>query len=185
MASSSGLSNRGEEHLQKWNSRQQRDPREIEYERQRDQLTFKPNTMNDRSLSGANRRPRSIRRQPKGPEPEGLRKKSFAKPVTDPRQSQLRRQAEPWVPNAYLAKDQESQKSQTADFRPSATRPRKQASRASRAQQQEPVCVLKVELDGEHTEKIKIFADQDPREIVAQFGEEFNLSDNAMNRLLN
>ena len=44
---------------------------------------------------------------------------------------------------------------------------------------------MKVELDGEHTEKIKIFADQDPRDIVAQFGEEFNLSDNAMNRLLN
>lgn len=45
--------------------------------------------------------------------------------------------------------------------------------------------MLKVELDGEHTEKIKIYPNQDPREIVARFGDELNLSDNAMNRLLN
>lgn len=84
--STSGLSRRGEEQLQKWNNRQERDPRDIEYERQRDQLSFKPNTINDRDLSGANRRPRSIRRQANGPEPEFVgRKKSLVKPVTDPR----------------------------------------------------------------------------------------------------
>ena len=44
--------------------------------------------------------------------------------------------------------------------------------------------MLKVELDGEHTEKIVVYPNQDPREIVAKFGDQFNLSDNAMNRLL-
>ena len=144
----------------------------MEYESQRDELTFKPTTNyppQDRSLSGANRRPRSIRRQQVGPEETGLRKKSVSgKPVTDPRQSQLRRQAAPWVPNAYLNEPEEG--SVTADFRPSAARSRKQQSKGSRASkvpEPEPICVLKVELDGEHTEKIKIFPDQDPRDIVA------------------
>ena len=43
---------------------------------------------------------------------------------------------------------------------------------------------MKVELDGEHTEKIKIYANQNAPEIVAKFGQQHNLSDNAMRRLL-
>jgi hypothetical protein len=38
-------------------------------------------------------------------------------------------------------------------------------------EEEEPICVLKVELDGEHTEKIKIFANQDAPQVVAKFGE--------------
>ena len=48
----------------------------------------------------------------------------------------------------------------------------------------EPICVLKIELDGEHVEEIKVFENDDPREIVEKFGQQFNLSKNARKRLL-
>jgi hypothetical protein len=31
---------------------------------------------------------------------------------------------------------------------------------------EEPICVLKIELDGEHIEEIKVFENDDPNEIV-------------------
>jgi hypothetical protein len=63
------------------------------------------------------------------------------------------------------------------------------ASRGSRQQQNhsfqpEPICVLKIELDSKHVEEIRVFEGDDPREIVGKFGHNFNLSDNAMGRLL-
>lgn len=50
--------------------------------------------------------------------------------------------------------------------------------------EEEPICVLKVELDGEHTEQLRIYASKDPRETVETFGEQFNLSETAKRRLL-
>lgn len=50
--------------------------------------------------------------------------------------------------------------------------------------EEEPICVLKVELDGEHTEQLRIYASKDPRETVETFGEQFNLSEAAKRRLL-
>lgn len=44
---------------------------------------------------------------------------------------------------------------------------------------EEPICVLKIELDGEHIEEIKVFENDDPAAIVAKFGDDFNLSQNA------
>jgi hypothetical protein len=44
---------------------------------------------------------------------------------------------------------------------------------------EEPICVLKIELDGEHVEEIKVFKNDRPFELVQQFGKQFNLSDNA------
>ena len=44
---------------------------------------------------------------------------------------------------------------------------------------EEPICVLKIELDGEHIEEIKVFENDDPAVIVAKFGDDFNLSQNA------
>jgi hypothetical protein len=44
---------------------------------------------------------------------------------------------------------------------------------------EEPICVLKIELDGEHVEEIKVFKNDQPFELVQQFGKQFNLSDNA------
>ena len=41
---------------------------------------------------------------------------------------------------------------------------------------EEPICVLKIELDGEHIEEIKVFENDDPSEIVQKFGNDFNLS---------
>lgn len=41
---------------------------------------------------------------------------------------------------------------------------------------EEPICVLKIELDGEHIEEIKVFENDDPNEIVQKFGNDFNLS---------
>lgn len=49
---------------------------------------------------------------------------------------------------------------------------------------EEPICVLKIELDGEHVEEIKVFENDNPVEIVEKFGNEFNLSQNARQRLL-
>lgn len=53
-----------------------------------------------------------------------------------------------------------------------------------RANDEEPICVLKIELDGEHAEEIKVYENDDPKRIVDQFGQQFNLSDNAKKRLL-
>ena len=41
---------------------------------------------------------------------------------------------------------------------------------------EEPICVLKIELDGENIEEIKVFENDDPAEIVRKFGDNFNLS---------
>ena len=41
---------------------------------------------------------------------------------------------------------------------------------------EEPICVLKIELDGENIEEIKVFENDDPAEIVQKFGDNFNLS---------
>lgn len=49
---------------------------------------------------------------------------------------------------------------------------------------EEPICVLKIELDGENIEEIKVFENDDPAEIVRKFGDNFNLSQNARMRLL-
>ena len=49
---------------------------------------------------------------------------------------------------------------------------------------EEPICVLKIELDGEHVEEIKVFENDDPAQIVSKFGDDFNLSKNARQRLL-
>lgn len=49
---------------------------------------------------------------------------------------------------------------------------------------EEPLCVLKIELDGENVEEIKVFENDDPKEIVEVFGAQFNLSENAKKRLL-
>ena len=49
---------------------------------------------------------------------------------------------------------------------------------------EEPICVLKIELDGRNIEEIKVFENDNPEVIVQEFGENFNLSQNAMQRLL-
>jgi hypothetical protein len=69
-------------------------------------------------------------------------------------------------------------------FNKEPSRSNSRASPTFQEEEEEPICVLKVELDGEHTEKIKIYANQDAPSIVAKFGELHNLSDNAMRRLL-
>ena len=43
---------------------------------------------------------------------------------------------------------------------------------------------MKIELDSKHVEEIRVYEGDDPREIVSKFGHQFNLSDNAMRRLL-
>jgi hypothetical protein len=48
----------------------------------------------------------------------------------------------------------------------------------------EPICVLNIELDGENVEEIRVYEGEDPRIIVKKFGNQFNLSDNAMRKLL-
>ena len=43
---------------------------------------------------------------------------------------------------------------------------------------------MKIELDGSHIEEIKVYQNDDPRDIVEVFGKKFNLSVNAKKRLL-
>jgi hypothetical protein len=51
--------------------------------------------------------------------------------------------------------------------------------------EEEPICVLKVELDGgENIQHIKVYEGQLPEEIVDEFGRKFNLSERAKFRLL-
>lgn len=69
--------------------------------------------------------------------------------------------------------------SYTAEFKPKNTSQMKQKPSA-----RDPICVLKVELDGDHREKIKVYEGEDPQLIVEKFGNQFNLSDNAKKRLL-
>ena len=41
---------------------------------------------------------------------------------------------------------------------------------------EEPICVLKIELDGRNIEEIKVFENDNPETIVQEFGDNFNLS---------
>ena len=47
-----------------------------------------------------------------------------------------------------------------------------------------PICVLKIELDGQHVEEIEIYKSDEPQALVQRFGEQFNLSENAKQRLM-
>jgi len=50
---------------------------------------------------------------------------------------------------------------------------------------EDPICVLKVELDGgENIQHIKVYEGQLPEDIVEEFGKKFNLSERAKYRLL-
>ena len=50
--------------------------------------------------------------------------------------------------------------------------------------QPEPICILKVELDGENVEELRVFEGDVPIEIVHKFADTFNLSNNAKIALL-
>ena len=49
-----------------------------------------------------------------------------------------------------------------------------------------PICVLKVELDnGEKVHMLRVYEGQIPEEIVEEFAEAYNISENAKHKLLN
>lgn len=48
----------------------------------------------------------------------------------------------------------------------------------------EPICILKIELDGENVEEIRVFEGDDPKVVVHKFSSQHNLSNNAANALL-
>lgn len=51
--------------------------------------------------------------------------------------------------------------------------------------EEEPICVLKVELDGgQNVQLLRVYEGQIPEEIVEEFGEKFNVSENAKHKLL-
>ena len=50
---------------------------------------------------------------------------------------------------------------------------------------EEPICVLKVELDGgQNVQLLRVYEGQIPEEIVEDFGAKFNISENAKHKLL-
>ena len=56
---------------------------------------------------------------------------------------------------------------------------------ASALDQEEPICVLKVELDnGQNVQLLKVFENDDPEAIVNEFALKFNLSQKAKAKLL-
>ena len=48
----------------------------------------------------------------------------------------------------------------------------------------EPICILKVEIDGDQVETLSLYDGEKPQDVVLNFGKQFNLTDNAMKRLL-
>ena len=48
----------------------------------------------------------------------------------------------------------------------------------------EPICVLKIELNGDRIEQIKVFENDDPIDIVTKFGDNFSLILKARDSLL-
>ena len=55
---------------------------------------------------------------------------------------------------------------------------------AREARVEEPLFILKIELDGQNKETVKVFKRDSPRQIVRDFSAKFNLSDMASNALL-
>lgn len=47
-----------------------------------------------------------------------------------------------------------------------------------------PICILKVELDGENIQQLKVYKNDNPSHVVNSFAKKFNLSDKASQRLL-
>jgi hypothetical protein len=56
-------------------------------------------------------------------------------------------------------------------------------SKIARPEDEEPICVLKIEFDGEKVEEIRVYKSDEPHELVQQFGKQFNLSESAKQRL--
>jgi hypothetical protein len=85
---------------------------------------------------------------------------------------------------------QSSNRNRSNNARPqveSSPKARKQLNNdfGKRQEEEEPICVLKVELDGgENIQHIKVYEGQLPEEIVDEFGRKFNLSERAKFRLL-
>ena len=57
-------------------------------------------------------------------------------------------------------------------------------TRPTRRSTLQPLCALSVQLDGDSTEILKVYEGEDPKLVVEDFGLKYNLSDNAMRRLL-
>lgn len=49
--------------------------------------------------------------------------------------------------------------------------------------EEEPICVLRIEFDGEKVEEIRVYPSDETHELVQQFGKQFNLSESAKQRL--
>lgn len=59
----------------------------------------------------------------------------------------------------------------------------RKGEQSSRLPQRVPICVLKIELDRQNVEEIRVYEGEDPNKIVSQFGGQFNLTENAMIKL--
>lgn len=49
---------------------------------------------------------------------------------------------------------------------------------------EEPICVLRIELDGARSEDLKVFENDDPQTVVDEFCARFNLSKHGKKKLL-
>jgi hypothetical protein len=144
------------QYMQK-HKRTDKDPEEIEYDRNKDECTFKPSVEG----GGPSRTPKNKPQKVNLPMSHGGYQ--IPQPVETP-------QAEKHVKPKSPAK-------------PAAQTSRRPIN-SYLPVVEEPICVLKIELDGEHIEEIKVFENDDPNEIVQKFGNDFNLSQNARQRLL-
>ena len=69
------------------------------------------------------------------------------------------------------------------DFKLQNKRRQRQQSSSSRRTESHPLCILMIQLDEELVEEIKVYKEDDPRELAWAFARKFRLSDSARNRL--
>lgn len=81
----------------------------------------------------------------------------------------MKQATSPRYPQSYQVKSKPQGSQNVADFQ----------------QEEEPICVLKVELDGgQNVQLLRVYEGQIPEEIVDEFGQRFNVSENAKHKLL-
>lgn len=75
---------------------------------------------------------------------------------------------------------------QQSNYRPNMKSSRPQSNPAENSQypEEEPICVLKIERDSSNIDEILVYENDEPEDIVEEYGRKFKLTENAKKRLL-
>ena len=83
----------------------------------------------------------------------------------------------------YLAQDPSSKQSQPSHSVGNEITVQQSPDFNNQRNARAPICVLKIELDRQNVEEIRVYDGEDPTTIVNEFGAQFNLTENAMVKL--